>query len=143
MASWSWLCSAVLRHHRCRASAQRCTAMTNWPNTIQCLGSDNIMPLGIKSPAAEAVVPKFFKTWKSVNPRNQKSDGRMRVRPASHSCKVLISRNKASWLFVCSLSDVFSMGWKSAIGNPCFTWLSNRKTLLLSILGGATGMYAS
>ena len=23
--------------------------MTNWPNTIQCLGSDDIMPLGIKS----------------------------------------------------------------------------------------------
>ena len=25
--------------------------MTNWPNTIQCLGSDDIMSLGIKSSA--------------------------------------------------------------------------------------------
>ena len=28
---------------------RHCTGMTNWPNTIQCLGSDNIMSLGIKS----------------------------------------------------------------------------------------------
>ena len=26
-------------------------AMANWPNTIQCLGSDDIMSLGIKSSA--------------------------------------------------------------------------------------------
>ena len=44
LASWSWLCSAVLRHRHCRASAQHCTAMTNWPNTIRCLlGSDDLL----------------------------------------------------------------------------------------------------
>ena len=29
--------------------------MTNWPNTIQCLGSDDIMSLGIKSFATQSV----------------------------------------------------------------------------------------
>ena len=33
------------------SSAQHCTAMTNWPNTIKCLGSDDMMSLGIKSSA--------------------------------------------------------------------------------------------
>ena len=42
-------CCAEAR--RRRASAQYCTGMTNWPNTIQCLGSDDIMSLGIKSSA--------------------------------------------------------------------------------------------
>ena len=40
--------------HACagrHASAQHCTGMANWPNTIQCLGSDDIMSLGIKSSA--------------------------------------------------------------------------------------------
>ena len=37
------------------ASAQHCTGMTNWPNTIQCLGSDDIMSLGIKSSATEVL----------------------------------------------------------------------------------------
>ena len=41
--------SAVLRHCRRRALAQHCTAMTYWANSIQCLGSDDIMSLGIKS----------------------------------------------------------------------------------------------
>ena len=30
---------------------RQCTGMANWPNTIQCLGSDDIMSLGIKSSA--------------------------------------------------------------------------------------------
>ena len=51
LASGSCLCSAVLRHGGGGASAQHCTSMTHWPNTIQCLGSDDIMPLGIKSSA--------------------------------------------------------------------------------------------
>ena len=34
-----------------RASAQHCTGMTNWPNSIQCLGSYDMMSLGIKSSA--------------------------------------------------------------------------------------------
>ena len=33
-------CSAVLRHPG--ASAQHCTGMTNWPNTIQCFGWDQV-----------------------------------------------------------------------------------------------------
>ena len=41
------------------ASAQHCTAMTNWPNTIQCLRSDEIMSLGIKSSATEVLGPWF------------------------------------------------------------------------------------
>ena len=44
-ASWSCTAAAV------GASAQHCTGMANWPNTIQCLGSDDIMSLGIKSSA--------------------------------------------------------------------------------------------
>ena len=32
--------------------------MTNWPNTIQCLGSGDIMSLGIKSFATEGVHDK-------------------------------------------------------------------------------------
>ena len=43
--------SAVLRHGGGSGSAQHCTAMTNYSNTIQCLGSDDIMSLGIKSSA--------------------------------------------------------------------------------------------
>ena len=45
------------------APAQHCTSMTNWPNTIQCLGSDDIMSLGIKSSAflrvEHAIARKF------------------------------------------------------------------------------------
>ena len=41
------------------ASAQHCTGMTNWPNTIQCLGSDDIMSLGIKSSAFQRVQHPF------------------------------------------------------------------------------------
>ena len=32
-----------------RWRALHCTGMTNWPNTIQCLGSDDIMSLDTKS----------------------------------------------------------------------------------------------
>ena len=55
MATWSCLCSVVLRHGGGGASAQaqHCTATTNWLNTIQCLGSDDIMSLGIKSSATK------------------------------------------------------------------------------------------
>ena len=61
LASCSGLCSAVLRHRGGGgASAQHCKAMTNWPNTIQCLGSDDIMSLGIKSSATEGVGAKNF-----------------------------------------------------------------------------------
>ena len=34
--------------------------MTNWPNAIQCLGSDDIMSLGIKSSATEGVGSENF-----------------------------------------------------------------------------------
>ena len=44
------------------ASAQHCTGMTNWPNTIQCLGSDDIMSLGIKSSTFLRVEHPF--AWK-------------------------------------------------------------------------------
>ena len=40
------------------ASSQHCTGMTKWLNTIQCLGSDDIMSLGIKSFATEGVGTK-------------------------------------------------------------------------------------
>ena len=46
------------------ASAQHSTGMTNWPNTIQCFGSDDIMSLGIKSSAflrVEELNIKFMK----------------------------------------------------------------------------------
>ena len=42
----------MLRHGGDGASAQHCTGMTNWPNTIQSLGSDDIVSLGIKSSSA-------------------------------------------------------------------------------------------
>ena len=29
--------------------------MTNWPNAIQCLGSDDIISLGIKSSATDTI----------------------------------------------------------------------------------------
>ena len=45
---------------RILASAQHCTGMTNWPNTIQCLGSDDIMSLGIKSFATEGIHDGFL-----------------------------------------------------------------------------------
>ena len=41
-------------------SAQHCTGTTNLPNTIQCLGSDDIMPLGINSFAAGGAGTKNF-----------------------------------------------------------------------------------
>ena len=47
---------------QCRTSAQQCTGMTNWPNTIQYLGSDDIMSLGIKSSAFLKVEHPF--SWK-------------------------------------------------------------------------------
>ena len=46
LASGSWLRNAVPRHRRRRASAQHCKPMTNWPNTIHCLGSYTVF--GIK-----------------------------------------------------------------------------------------------
>ena len=48
------------------APAQHCTAMTNWPNTIQCLGSDDIMSLGIKSSAFLRVL--VLKTVQELGP---------------------------------------------------------------------------
>ena len=40
------------------ASAHHCTGMMNWTNTIQCLGSDHIMSLDVKSFATEGVGTK-------------------------------------------------------------------------------------
>lgn len=37
-----------------------CTGMTNWQNTIQCLGSDNMMSLGIETFATEGAGTKSF-----------------------------------------------------------------------------------
>ena len=37
--------------------------MTNWPNTIQCLGSDDIMSLGIKSSAFLRVEHSFSRKF--------------------------------------------------------------------------------
>ena len=53
-------CCAVLCSDTAAAGAseQHCTGMTNWPNTIQCLGSDDIMSLGIKSFATQGVGTK-------------------------------------------------------------------------------------
>ena len=48
-------CCAGARRRAAGAPAQHCTGMTNWPNTIQCLGSDDIMSLGIKPCATEGV----------------------------------------------------------------------------------------
>ena len=48
-----------------RASAQHCTGMTNWPNTIQCLGSDDIMSPGIKSSALLRVKDLVFRNLKT------------------------------------------------------------------------------
>ena len=45
------------------ASAQHCTGMTNWPITIQCLGSDDIMSLGIKSSAFLRVEHPFSRQF--------------------------------------------------------------------------------
>ena len=49
----NWLVNVLVRmtHPDSCRSAQHCTGMANWPNTIQCLGSDDIMSLGIKSSA--------------------------------------------------------------------------------------------
>ena len=44
-------CCAGARRRAAGAPAQHCTGMANWPNTIQCLAYDDIMPLGIKSSA--------------------------------------------------------------------------------------------
>ena len=44
-------CCAGAPAARRRAPAQHCTGMTNWPNTIQCLGLDDLVSLGIKSSA--------------------------------------------------------------------------------------------
>ena len=43
-----------------RLIAQHCTGMTNWPNTIQCLGSDDIMSLGIESLALNSFCGNIF-----------------------------------------------------------------------------------
>ena len=42
------------------APAQHCTGMTNWPNTIQCLGEDDLMSLGIKSFATKGIHDAFL-----------------------------------------------------------------------------------
>ena len=60
---WRVFCQLVMAVQCCaearrRRVPQHCTAMTNWPNTIQCLGSDDIMSLGIKSFATEGVGTK-------------------------------------------------------------------------------------
>ena len=41
--------------------------MTNWPNTIQCLGSDDIMSLGIKSFATEGFHDKVHEVHDKVH----------------------------------------------------------------------------
>ena len=50
--------SQISKSLQIHASAQYCTGMTNWPNSIQCLGSDDITSLGIKSFASEGVHDK-------------------------------------------------------------------------------------
>ena len=42
---------------------RHCTGMTKWPNTIQCLGSDDIMSLGIKSSAFLRVEHPFARKF--------------------------------------------------------------------------------
>ena len=42
------------------ASAQRCTGMTSWPNTIHCPAYDDIMSFGIKSFAIPEVNEGFL-----------------------------------------------------------------------------------
>ena len=43
--------------------AQHCTGTTNWPNTIQCLGPEDMMSLGIKSFATEGVGTSIFQEF--------------------------------------------------------------------------------
>ena len=43
--------------------AQHCTGMTNWQNTIQCLGSDDLMSLGIKFSAFVRVEHLFARKF--------------------------------------------------------------------------------
>ena len=57
------MCSAVLRDGSGASNTALCTGMTNWPNTIQCLGSDDIMSLGIKSSAFLRVEHPFARKF--------------------------------------------------------------------------------
>ena len=51
--------TSLLPRHGGGDSAQHCAAMTNWPHTIQCLSSDDMISLGIK-PSATAGVGLWF-----------------------------------------------------------------------------------
>ena len=53
---------AVLRHGGGDASAQHCTAIANWPNTIPYVGLDDIMSPGIKLFARVLVLKRFAKS---------------------------------------------------------------------------------
>ena len=50
----------MLRHGGGGASAKHCTGMSNLPSTIQYLGTDGIMSLGVKSFAAKGVGTFFI-----------------------------------------------------------------------------------
>ena len=56
----------TLGHLSTRRRRAHCTGMANWPNTIQCLGSDDIMSLGIMSSAFLRVL--VLKTFQEFDP---------------------------------------------------------------------------
>ena len=70
------------------ASAQHCTSMTNCPNTIQCLGSDDIMSLGIKFSA--------FPRIKNPFPGKHSLEQRTHRSGASKNMEALFSGEKNS-----------------------------------------------
>ena len=57
LSPWSAALTATAAAAAC-ASAQHCTGMTSWPNTIHCPAYDDIMSFGIKSFATEGVGTK-------------------------------------------------------------------------------------
>ena len=70
--------SPMLDHARIRIWVDQNRGVTNWPKTIQRLGSDDIASLGIKSFATEGVGTKNCSgysrwIWISKNDEQQKS----------------------------------------------------------------------
>ena len=108
-------CCAEARRRR-RASAQHCTGMTNWPNTIQCLGSDDIMSLGIKSSAFLRVEHPFSRESRIPKiPKIQILE--IKICVAQNVGKVWISRKKTA------PGPIWGHPW------PFFAWAGKSKNI--------------
>ena len=84
-------CYAVLRLGGGSGTAQHSTATTNCRITIQCLGSGDLMSLGIKSSATEGIATKHL--FKDFIP------ALVNMSPTTKACFRYVFRNLVPYMF--------------------------------------------